>query len=310
MKKLDYLPKVFFSEQAFLKVVLEMQKFYKKGLELSGSAWEAVAYPLAFLKTRKSISPFEMISLRDIDKVIVSHVFYPDDEYKNYSSARANFLPGVNENMEKKISPILLKYPLLDFCCKLHSHPSGRASLSGGDKKFSILNSLNDYQERGLNTILSFVMTSKKYLWQEENSWKISAFALDNNRENIFLETEIIPHDSAIIQESREMPFYKLERNFLWMKKCLDFFAKNQTYQVEICELYRAWISWCFYLPDSELHICFSPNFPDSDIRVIAFGRFTEVLPSLRLNFLLKDFYYKDEVNTGLLEEILTLKSH
>lgn len=308
MKNKDNLPIVFFNYLTFVKIVIEMQKFYRIGLINDNRPWEAVSYPLAFIKTKQNISPFEMISLFDIESVIISHALFPDDEFKNYSPSRASFDKGVNENMLEKVSPLLLKYPKLDFCCKLHSHPNGTKFLSKKDKDMTLL-ALSQQKETGLNTNFHFIMTCEKESWQDINSWQIHAYAINQNRDFLPLSIEFIYQNNLLLKEALNPPFYKSKLNYFWLNKFVSFVNNETDYKAEICELYRGWASWCIYFNNHEIHICFPPDFPsNSEIKIIYFGKETEVLNSIELSSCIIYSYYNKTIEQKLIDKILTLK--
>jgi hypothetical protein len=263
------LPTVYISKEAFFKAFLEVKKFYAKGLMEESKPWEAAMYPLAYLKLKGGIhkSPYEFVELNEIESVVVTQVCYPSDEYKDHSTGHAGFKKGANAYLNPMIEKLIKKYPLLDIFCKMHSHPLGGRCLSTGDLNFSIHNSYNWFQKKGLNTMFSFIISSDEKNWERLSGWEISVFGLNNERLIVELPLKIISSRNNLVKEAKSKPFYNYPNGQLWSKIVYQRLI-NEDYKFGVEEIRRGWIKYTFTFDDKRVLIIFPPCFPQQIIRV------------------------------------------
>lgn len=261
-------PDVFICLDAAEKAMSEANKFYQIGKEKTGSPWEAAMYPLAQLVLREGIhkSPLDIVELDEIERIVVTHVFYPLDIHKKYSSGKATFYKGLgaNEYMNRLLGEFIARYPLLDSFCKQHSHPfQGKVYLSYGDLTHSIFNSYNWFRSKGLNTMFSFVMTPMLKL----EGWYFSCFGLKADGRHVELMVDFVSRGHSYVQAARSQPYYSTVDGGQWCDE-----TKSQLIaaglKVSRNVLRRGWRRYTVDLSGNKYVICLPPFFPNQTAKV------------------------------------------
>ena len=262
-KRNQKIPHVFVAQKAFNRATREAEKFYQLGKKQSKSPWEAAMYPLAALKLRGGLckSPLEYIELSETEVVIVTHVLYPSDEYKDYSSGHAGFEEGANDYLNPIIDRCIQRYPLIDAFCKMHSHTSkGGSYLSTGDLNCSVFNSYNWFREKGLNTMFSFVLNPSK------DSWQVTCFGLNEQGKNVVVPVETIPDSDILVKEAKSLPYYMTRDGAVWCDHNKEE-LKAQGYRVARNILRRGWRRYSIFAQKTYV-ICLPPLFPRQIVKV------------------------------------------
>ena len=275
-------PKIFFCESAWAETRQEATRWCQIGLEEKKAPFEAVTYPLTYvaLGPGRERCPAEMIELWDIGLAVVTHVAIPDDHVKNYSPGSANFLkPGVDIEAyselfsEKKIQPLISRYPLIEIISRLHSHPFSRGAHHSPGDMITIQRDGISAKEKGFNFSLSFLITPKKRKFFSE--WNIACFAVSAGRE-IPLAVELIPDDHPLARRARRQPYYKKNSGRRWenslelsIGRTFERYQKNRNP--------RGWTSFWLKKTGWEIVLYFPPFFPDEESRMFV-SRETEMI--------------------------------
>jgi len=267
MKKVKY-PDVFICSDAADKAMCEADKFYWLGKKKTGSPWESAMYPLAQLVLREGIkkSPLEIVELPEIERIVVTHVFYPLDIHKKYSSGNAAFHKdrGANEYMNKLLGKYIARYPLLDVFCKQHSHPFvGKAYLSVGDLTHSVFNSYAWFRSKGLNTMFSFVMTPMPKL----TGWYFSCFGLRADGRHVDLLVDFISRNHSFVKQAKSLPYYLTMEGSTWCDNAKSLF-KQARITVARNVLRRGWRRYTLELENEKYVVCLPPFFPNEEVIV------------------------------------------
>lgn len=261
-------PKVFICADARDKAFREANKFYKLGKEKGKAAWEAAMYPLAHLVLREGVykSPLDVIELTEIERIVITHVFYPLDEHKDYSAHSAKFKnpEKANNYLNNVLGYYIDEYPLLDVFCKQHSHPGfGMGFLSSGDLNHSIFNAYNWYRRKGLNTMISIVMTPDI----KGETWKYHCFGLRDDGRHKKLDVEIISKSHRYVKEAKEKPYYCFNEGAVWCDNSKVSLV-NAGYKVSRNILRRGWKRYTLKIGGEKIVICIPPFFPSQTVKV------------------------------------------
>lgn len=264
MKDRKKLPEVFISQTAALKAFREAGKFFELGKSLNQGPFEAAMYPLAYLLLKEAShkSPLEFIELKEIQRIVVTHILYPLDKFKNYSPGHAEFKPGATAYLNPLIEKHIARYPLLDAFSKMHSHPKGFAYLSQGDLTHSVFNAYDWFRQKGLNTMLSFILTSVN-----GKDWNISCFGLNHLAINVRLPVTIIPRSHAFVKEALSLPYYQTEAGSNWCDRTKASLIQAG-YQVSRNILNRGWRRYTIAINREKFVFCLPPFFPRQTIKV------------------------------------------
>ena len=255
------IPEIFFCKDAFLKVSKEVQKWFKIGIQKQNVRWESAMCPLGTVETRVNKSPLEILELHEIKKVIITHVFYPPDRFKDFSSGHAKFKPGTDTYFNPIIEKWIEKYPLLELFCKLHSHTVNGGGLSEGDLNGHIFNSVDWFRSKGLNTIFSFLVTPNK------ESLNIQCFAPDRNAKIVKVPIRFVSRNHPLIRSALSQPYYYTQSGSKWCdnnKKML----KEKYFVVRKNLKSFGWRRYIVKVNHTEYVFCLSPQFPQINLRL------------------------------------------
>lgn len=266
MRKIKKLPRVLFSKDVTMKAMKEVDKFFQLGIQLEKTPWEAAMYPMASLVLKNGIhkSPLEFIDLNDIEVIVITQVFYPPNKCKDYSSGHAGFKNTKigNAMINQKINTYIHKYPLIDAFCKMHSHTGNKSKfLSSGDIKYSILNAYTWFRNKGLNTMLSIVMTPQK------SGWNFTPYGLNSLGRNIKLPVEIVSRNHYLVLKAKSQPYYETQNGSNW---CDDNKAEliKLNYDISRNILRRGWRRYTVKINNKMFIICIPPFFPEENVKV------------------------------------------
>ncbi|MCK4539770.1 hypothetical protein KAU09_01290 [Candidatus Parcubacteria bacterium] len=259
---------VYICRDAVQKAIHEANKYYAIGKRKTGFPWEAAMYPLAHLVLKPGIhkSPLDFVELADIERIVVTHVFYPLDKFKDYSSHKAVFKKnaGASDYLNQVLSEYISRYPFLDVFCKQHSHPwSCSGWLSQGDLVHSVFNAYDWHRKKGLNTMFSFVMAPTFM----QNTWKFNCFALRDNGKHVKLFVEIISRNHSYVREAKLMPYYKTNDGKKWCDQTKKKLITKR-FQVSRNVLRRGWRRYTVKFDDNKYVICIPPFFPDQIVKI------------------------------------------
>jgi len=273
------LPKVYILNEALVKATKEVKKFYLLGKNRDNNPCEASMYILAVLVQRPGIfkSPFELLELSEIESVIVTHVVYPADKFKDNKPGYAGFKApkGYTANRMNMIFREMLltyinRYPLIDLLGNIHSHTFIKAdSMSGGDNQDS-KRSMARFKRSGLNTRFKFLMSPNSNSGED---WGIYGFAYQNGNPRRLSGLEVISRNHSLFKAAIEKPCYYSSDFTQW--------AKQQCYALEVEfglklrweQIVRGWSTLdVLNLNGKEISICFPPFFPESPIKVYYFN--------------------------------------
>lgn len=264
------VPTVLWCQTAWLKACAETKKFFALGLTHKTKApWEAALTGLAYLRLLPGVykSPLELVELEDIQHIILTHVFFPDDRFKDYSSGSAKYKTGVNANINAILSPVLARHPLLTVCFKIHSHPLGGDSLSPTDI-CTIFKSYAWFRNKGLNTVFTGLMSSNWQNWPQPAGWQINCFALNAWGINISLPVRFVSRQHAFIRESRQLPYYLTALGRAWDQHNRHWLQNNH-FDFSINVLSRGWRRYTLNLPRGKFVVCLPPFFPWQTARIL-----------------------------------------
>lgn len=267
-------PKVYFSVNALRNITAEVSRWYQKGIEKRGKPFEAVGFPLSYVKLQQDLvkSPVEIVETRDIDSLIVTHIAIPHDRVKNYSEGRANFRKrGVDIEeygqifFEKRIQPIIRKYPLLEIVSRLHSHPlSGGIFHSIGDKFTFQRDEIAAYS-KGMGVSFSFIMTPKKTT-REELKWDLICFLINGEKKEKKLEIEIVGNNHPLISEAKQPPYHLRDNGRLFEAEIKAIGNRFLAFREE--NFSRGWKSFWFKNLEGEIIFLLPPFFPEKKPKI------------------------------------------
>ncbi len=260
MKK---LPTVYFCSDAWQKATNEVQRWFDIGQRLQGQRWESAMYPLATIETSTGKSPLELVGLDEIDKVVVTHVLWPHDKFKDYGPGRAGFKPGVNEHFNPMVESMIARYPRIEACAKMHSHTFKARSLSEGDKKCHIFNAVDWYQSKGLNTMFSFLVSPNG------DNFDLHCFAPDKKARIVRLKVRFISRGHSLIQAARLAPYYRTESGSQWCDHNKNLLKRHfPTLRNNLPSF--GWRRYVLSINQTEYVICIPPRFPFQGLRLYA----------------------------------------
>lgn len=266
-------PKIYFCQRAWRETCEEASRWCQIGLQEQKIPFESISYPLMYASLKPGLEkcPAEMIELPDIDFAVATHVAIPDDYVKNYSSGNANFKKtGVdidaysNRFAQKRIFPLINRFPLIDVISRLHSHPfSKKADHSPGDI-VTIQKDGVGAKEKGFNFSFSFIVTPKHS--GSFSEWNIACFAITAGWE-IPLAVELVPDNHPIAKRARRQPYYKKQKGRRWEEKLEFYIGKNfERYQKRRNP--RGWTSFWLKKMEQEIIFLIPPFFPSENARI------------------------------------------
>ncbi|MFC1622373.1 hypothetical protein ACFL1Y_00035 [Patescibacteria group bacterium] len=254
-------PEIFFCKDAFLKVCKEVEKWFNIGMNKQKIRWESAMYPLGTIETRVNKSPLEILELHEIKRVIITHVFFPPDRFKNFSSGYAKFKPGTDTYFNPIIENWIEKYPLLELFCKLHSHTVNGSGLSEGDLNGHIFNSVDWFRSKGLNTIFSFLVTPKN------KSLNIQCFAPDKDAKIVKVPINFISHSHPLIKSALSKPYYETQKGSVWCDKNKSLLKEGFSVVRNNLKLF-GWKQYIIKINQTEYIFCLSPQFPQVGLKL------------------------------------------
>ncbi|PLX24608.1 hypothetical protein C0580_04905 [Candidatus Parcubacteria bacterium] len=257
------LPTVYFCSDAWRKATNEVQRWFDIGMEREGKRFECAMYPLAALETRSSKSPLEMVGLDDIDKVVVTHVLWPHDRFKDYGPGHAGFNPGVNEHFNPMVEAMIRRYPQIEACAKMHSHTFKARSLSEGDKKCHIFNSVDWYRSKGLDTMFSFLISPNG------KDFDLHCFAPDKKARIVRVKIRFVSRGHSLIKAARSAPYYRTKSGAQWCNHNKELLKGHFPVLRNNLPSF-GWRRYVVKIGPSEYVICIPPRFPYQDLRLYA----------------------------------------
>lgn len=270
MKRKKY-PVVFVCQDAADKASREATEYYRRGLKRGKMPWEAAMYPLAFLKTRVHKSPLDLLSLSEIEYIVITHVLYPPDRFKNHGPNHAGFLEGANDYLNPAIDGYFRRYPLLEACCKMHSHPMGGNSLSSGDLRDNVFNAYSWFRNKGLNTMFSFILTP------QVGKWRFNAYGLTDWATQAKLEVRFISRNHSLARTAFAQPYWQTPAGAAWCDENKAL-LKQDGYSVTRYHLRRGWRRYAVTAQGRTWLICLPPNFPQETVKVYAVSTSNQIL--------------------------------
>lgn len=228
-------PKVKIGWQTWVQIAQEVSKWAEHGKELGKDPLECVFYPLTqvVLSKNRTFTPFDTISLSDVEEFIISAVFIPPHKYANYSACAASFVApnGDLEKMQKVftegIDLQLMFHPQLYFLGPGHSHPFSVDSTAPSTT--DINHHMQPYRLKNekllgfrFSLALIVVQTSDNVLCELKKgypsnyfkylNWQACAFVLDENEkvQNLGI-AKISKHN-----ELPTKPFYRSSKGTIW----------------------------------------------------------------------------------------------
>jgi hypothetical protein len=267
-------PKVYFSERALKQITAEVSRWYGKGIRETGKPFEAVGFPLSYIKLARGITkgPVEIISSQDIDLLVVTHIAIPQDKVKNYSANHANFRKdGIDVEkcsrifLEKKVSPLIRRFPLLEIISRLHSHPFPSGKFHSLGDKFTFHRDEIDVFGKGIGVSFSFIMTPKKESGNELE-WDLTGFMVDGIGKEKRLTIEIVDENHPLIREAKQQPYYKQKEGISFERGIRKIGEEFVCFREQIFS--RGWKSFWFKNSENEIIFLIPPFFPQERLRI------------------------------------------
>ncbi len=254
---------IFFSTDAFLRIMKEVMRWYQIGLQKEKKPYESVGFPLSFTKLKDEKSPVDVISFSDVSRIVIAYIAIPPDWMKNYSPASANFKkPGGDPEKASRtfydfgVKPYLRRFPKLEIISRLHSHPSGLKKNSGGDLRTIAGDEINS-RSAGYGFSLSFILVPQGKV----PDWGLKCFSVNNAGFEKELNVQMIDHGHKFIREAKSRPFYSTPLGIAFEKTVEEYMAENfENFARK--RLNRGWTSWSLLGAGQETIILIPPSFP------------------------------------------------
>ena len=279
------MPKVVVSRSAAERILGEVRRWARVGLERTGAPFEAIAYPLSALIMRRPRSsaptPLETTRVGDVKVVVVADAALPPDEVKAFGSHNCHFegsnLGAANAAFNDAIAAIIGEAPRLEVHTKLHSHPfQGAAWLSGMDVDVNVLapGAIRWRQRLGLGFALLQIaypvdppagMTQGKTV-----RWRIASFACDPTGEVRPLgDVRIVPDDHKYVRFARARAYWQTPRGQEW-DRIQKASLREAGWKVSRGWLRRGWRRYLVELSGDRLVcICIPPVPAEARIRAL-----------------------------------------
>ena len=123
-------PEVWMSASAYAAACAEFARWAAVGRRRSGTAWEAVVYPLVGIVPRPGSerSPLEATPLADCAALVVPRVVVPPPALAHYGPTWARprlgaATAGAAADLQARLDAVRAAHPRLDCYGRMHSHP-------------------------------------------------------------------------------------------------------------------------------------------------------------------------------------------